>query len=141
VQLTRLWKEGKRNKVGNREVGTIEKLGSAGNARVRLENGRRINWKLPAMPHVEYAYAMTSYSLQSKTGERTLLHIDTGDSRIRTLIDKALLYVGASRGKCDLMIFTDDKETLLSEHSPVNRVALKPKALAREEISQAARIA
>ena len=88
------------------------------------------------MPHVEYAYAMTSYSLQSKTSERTLLQIDTGDSRIRTLLDKPLLYVGASRGNRELLVFTDDKECLLGEHSPVNRVALKPKALSREEIEE-----
>jgi ATP-dependent exoDNAse (exonuclease V) alpha subunit len=76
-----------------------------------LDNGRKMNWKLPAMPHVEHAYAMTSYSLQSKTSERTLLQIDTGDSRIRTLLDKPLLYVGASRGNRRLVVFTDDKES------------------------------
>ncbi|HZT35311.1 MAG TPA: hypothetical protein VFA15_05300, partial [Nitrososphaera sp.] len=64
--------------------------------------------------------------LQSKTSERTLLQIDTGDSRIRTLLDKPLLYVGASRGSRDLVIFTDDKECLLGEHSPVNRLSMKP---------------
>jgi len=135
VQLTRPWKSGGK-KVANRETGTIERLDEAGNARVKLDNGRTVDWKLPAMPHVEYAYAMTSYSLQSKTSERTLLQIDTGDSRIRTLLDKPLLYVGASRGNRELLVFTDDKECLLGEHSPVNRVALKPKALSREEIEE-----
>ena len=135
VQLTRPWKGGGK-KVANRETGTIERLDEAGNARVKLDNGRTVDWKLPAMPHVEYAYAMTSYSLQSKTSERTLLQIDTGDSRIRTLLDKPLLYVGASRGNRELLVFTDDKECLLGEHSPMNRVALKPKALSREEIEE-----
>ncbi|HEX3682133.1 MAG TPA: MobF family relaxase [Bryobacteraceae bacterium] len=146
VQLTRPWKDGKRTKVANRELGTIERLDRTGNAKVKLDNGRKVDWKLPAMPHIEYAYAMTSYSLQSKTCERTLLQIDTGDSRIRLLLDKALLYVGGSRGSRDLLVFTDDKEHLLSDDSPVNRLALKPKALAREEIEErgfapAARIA
>jgi ATP-dependent exoDNAse (exonuclease V) alpha subunit len=88
------------------------------------------------MPHIEYAYAMTSYSLQSKTSERTLLQLDTGDSRIRTLLDKSLLYLGASRGSHELLIFTDEKECLLGDHSPVNSVSIKPKALSREEIEQ-----
>jgi ATP-dependent exoDNAse (exonuclease V) alpha subunit len=136
VQLTRPWKTGRRTEIANRELGTIERLNETGNARVRLDNGRTVDWKLPAMPHIEYAYAMTSYSLQSKTSERTLLQIDTGDSRIRTLVDKALLYVGASRGSHELLIFTDDKECLLGEHSPVNRISMKPKALSREEIEQ-----
>jgi ATP-dependent exoDNAse (exonuclease V) alpha subunit len=103
VQLTRPWKDGKRTKIANREVGTIEKLDELGNARVKLDNGRTVDWKLPAMPQLEYAYAMTSYSLQSKTSERTLLQIDTGDSRIRTLLDKPLLYVGSSRGNRELL--------------------------------------
>lgn len=136
VQLTRPWKTGKQTKVANRELGTIERLDKEGNARVKLDNGRKVDWKLPAMPHIEYAYAMTSYSLQSKTSERTLLHIDTGDSRIRSLVDKPLLYVGASRGSRDLLVFTDDKDHLLSDDSPVNRLALKPKALGKEEIQQ-----
>ncbi|MGA8026624.1 MAG: AAA family ATPase [Bryobacteraceae bacterium] len=136
IQLTRPWKERKGKKVANRELGTIEKLDGAGNAHVKLDSGRTVDWRLSAMPHVDYAYAMTSYSLQSKTGERTLLQIDTGDSRIRTLLDKCLLYVGASRGSRELLVFTDDKECLLSEHSPANRLALKPKALSREEIEE-----
>jgi ATP-dependent exoDNAse (exonuclease V) alpha subunit len=136
VQLTRPWKTGQRTKIANRELGTIERLDETGNARVKLDNGRTVDWKLPAMPHIEYAYAMTSYSLQSKTSKRTLLQIDTGDSRIRTLLDKALLYVGASRGSHELLIFTDDKECLLGEHSPLNRISMKPKALSREEIER-----
>jgi ATP-dependent exoDNAse (exonuclease V) alpha subunit len=136
VQLTRPWKAGNRTKIANRELGTIKQLDESGNVRVKLDNGRTVDWKLPAMPHIEYAYAMTSYSLQSKTSERTLVQIDTGDSRIRTLLDKALLYVGASRGSHELLIFTDDKECLLGEHSPINRISMKPKALSREEIEQ-----
>jgi hypothetical protein len=84
VQLTRAWKTGQRTKIANRELGTIERLDESGNAGVKLDNGRTVDWKLPAMPHIEYAYAMTSYSLQSKTSERTLLQIDTGDSRTNT---------------------------------------------------------
>jgi hypothetical protein len=33
-------------------------------------------------------------------------------------------------------LLTDDKECLLGEHSPVNRMSVKPKALAREEIEE-----
>lgn len=136
VQLTRPWKDGKRTRVANREIGTIERLDALGNAKVKLDGGRTVEWNLATMLHLDYAYAITSYSLQSKTGERTLLHIDTGGSRIQTLIDKPLVYVGASRGNRELVVFTDDKQCLLGEHSPVNRMTLKPKALAREEIEE-----
>jgi conjugative relaxase-like TrwC/TraI family protein len=55
VQLTRPWKTGQRTKIANRELGTIERLHESGNARVKLDNGRTVDWKLPAMPHIEYA--------------------------------------------------------------------------------------
>jgi hypothetical protein len=32
--------------------------------------------------------------------------------------------------------FTDDKQHLLSDHSPAPRIAMKPKALAKEEIEK-----
>jgi len=70
-----------------------------------------------------------------RPAKRVLVQLDTGDSRIRTLMDKPLVYVGASRGEKEILIFTDDREHLLSEYSPVNRVVLKPKALCREEIA------
>lgn len=74
----------RRTKVANLELGTIQKIDAGGDEEVRLDNSRTVNWRLPAMPHVDYT--MTSYSLQSGTSERTLLHIDTGDARIQRLM-------------------------------------------------------
>lgn len=137
IQLTRPWKAGSR-KIANREAGTIRAMDAAGNARVELDRGTVVKWSIPRNPHVEYGYARTSYSEQSTTVPKMLLHLDMGDSRIRTLLDKALVYVGASRGEQELLVFTDDREILLGEQSPVNRVSVKPKALSREEIQECA---
>jgi len=146
VQVTRPWKVSSGLKIANRSVGVIRAIDAEGNCRLELqpndanEHRRMIQFRVPDMPHLEYSYAMTSYAQQSRTGEKVLVQLDTGDSRIRTLIDKPLVYVGASRGEKDILIFTDDREHLLSEYSPVNRVALKPKALCREEIAERAYI-
>ncbi len=45
--------------------------------------------------------------------------------------------MGTSRGENQIMVFTGDRETLLSGNSPVNRMALKPKALDDDEILSA----
>jgi AAA domain/TrwC relaxase len=133
VQLTRAWKPGK---VANREAGTIVGMDREGNAQLKLDRGPMIEWNAAMMPHLDYAYARTSYSEQSTTAERVLLHLDTGDSSIRSLMDKRLVYVGSSRAERDLVVFTDDREHLLGEQSPANRISLKPKALSREEIHE-----
>ena len=65
-----------------------------------------------------------------------IVNLDTGDSRIRPLLDQALVYVAFSRGASEMIAFTDDKQHLLSDHSPAQRIAIKPKALAKQEIEQ-----
>jgi len=142
--VTRPWRVNNGVKIANRSTGVIRSIDVQGNCQLELvansaeERGLMIDFRLEDMPHVDYSYAMTSYAQQCKTGERVLVQLDTGDSRIRTLIDKSLVYVGASRGEKEILIFTDDRKHLLNECSPANRVALKPKALSREEIAERA---
>jgi hypothetical protein len=65
---------------------------------VRIDgSNRRVGWNLKENKHVEYAYAMTSHSSQGATVDRVLVHIDTGDSRNRALINQTLGYVALSR--------------------------------------------
>ena len=95
-----------------------------------------MTWDPNQNPHVDYAYAVTSYSVQFATSEKVAFHVDTGDSRIRQLLDKPFLYVSATRGKADVRVFTDDVERLLDPvNSPVQRVALKPNVLSPTEIA------
>jgi conjugative relaxase-like TrwC/TraI family protein len=136
IQITRPWKLSEHVRIPNRATGVIRELDAAGNAQLEMEDGRRVRWNARQMPHVDYAYATTSYVVEHATAENVLLHLDTGDSRIRTLMDKALLYVGASRGANSIHVFTDDREMLLGPESPIQRVNLKPKGLAPEEISE-----
>ena len=55
---------------------------------------------------------MTSHSSQGMTVDRVLIHVDTGDSRVRGLVDKTLSYVATSRARHDAQIFTDNAEQL-----------------------------
>jgi conjugative relaxase-like TrwC/TraI family protein len=53
--------------VANRELGHVEKIDSGGNLRLRLESGRTIGFNIREHPHLDYGYAMTSYTSQGQT--------------------------------------------------------------------------
>ena len=55
---------------------------------------------------------MTSHSSQGATVDRVFIHMDTGDSRMRALVDETLAYVATSRPRYDAQIFTDNAEQL-----------------------------
>jgi conjugative relaxase-like TrwC/TraI family protein len=117
--------------VSTRDLATITKLDSHGNVEAKLDSGRKLRWNLVEFRHIDYAYAMTSYSAQGTTVDRVLLQIDTSDYRLTSLIDKTLAYVGASRAQYDIRIFTDDATRL--ERS-LGRENERAKALSPEQI-------
>ncbi len=132
IQLTINWKA---KGVANRQLGTIESLDAQGNAVVRMdENNRRVPWQIQSMRHLDYGYTMTSYSSQGATMDRVLIHVDTGDSRVRALNDKTMAYVAGSRGRNDLQLYTDNQADL---ESTLNRITFKPTALSMEEVQPA----
>jgi ATP-dependent exoDNAse (exonuclease V) alpha subunit len=95
VQFTARLKE---KAVSGRDLGTITYLDHDGNIRVELDgSGRTVTWNLNQNRHLDYGYAMTSHSSQGTTVDCALIHIDTGDSRVRSLIDQTLAYVATSR--------------------------------------------
>jgi ATP-dependent exoDNAse (exonuclease V) alpha subunit len=117
--------------VSTRDTGTITKLDAKGNIQVELDKGRKVRWHVAAHRHIDYAYAMTSYSAQGTTVNRVLLHIDTSDYRLSKLIDKTLAYVGSSRAQYDIQIFADDASRLAPSLSRENE---RTKALSPDEI-------
>jgi conjugative relaxase-like TrwC/TraI family protein len=117
--------------VSTRDIGVITKLDANGNIQVQLDKGRKVRWNLADHRHIDYAYAMTSYSAQGTTVDRVLLHIDTSDYRLSSLIDKTLAYVGASRAQHDIQIFADDASRL--ERS-LGRENERTKAFSPEQI-------
>lgn len=135
IQFTAPWKE---KAVSGRDLGTIKHLDESGNIAVTLDgSGRTVVWNLNQNKHVDYAYAMTSHSSQGATVDRALIHIDTGDSRVRTLIDETLAYVATSRPRYDAQIFTDDADQLADALSRrhENATALSPEQITAYSIS------
>jgi conjugative relaxase-like TrwC/TraI family protein len=126
VQFTAPWKD---RGVSNRETGTVRHLDAHGNVAVRLDDsGRTVAWNLNHHRHLDHAYAMTSHASQGVTVDRVLIHVDTGDTRIRPLIDETLAYVATSRPRYDAQIFTDNAGQLPTalSRSHQNTTALSP---------------
>lgn len=129
VQFTAPWKD---KAVSGRDLGTVTHLDEYGNIAVKLDDsGRTVAWNLKDNKHVDYAYAMTSHSSQGATVDRALIHIDTGDSRVRSLVDETLAYVATSRPRYDAQIFTDDAERLVAAlaRRHENATALAPEQI------------
>ena len=120
--------------VSTRSRGILTSLDKRGNAEVTLEGtGRKVRWNLAANRHLDYSYAMTSHAAQSLTVERSALHIDTADSRLRGLINQVSSYVGASRPEQEVVLFTDNAEALARV---MGRTHEAHKALAPEQIQE-----
>ena len=136
VQFTAPWRE---KAVCNRDTGTIIHLDQDGNVRVRLDESERvIGWNLNQNKHLDYAYAMTSYSSQGATVDRVLVHIDTADTRIRALVNETLGYVALSRPRYDGQIFTDNAGQLTAALSRLheNATALSPEQIRLQQIAE-----
>lgn len=101
-----------RSAIANRDFATIIRIDKHGNVRANLDSGRSVRWNLKKMPHVDYGYALTSYSSQGQTVNRVLINVATQDSRVQQLVDKTLAYVATSRPRYDARIFTDDASCL-----------------------------
>ena len=130
VQFTAPWRD---KAIANRETGTVSLVDDKGNIRVRMDDSNRtVSWNLKQNKHLEHAYAMTSHSSQGATVDRVLIHVDTGDSRNRALINETLAYVAISRPRHDAQVFTDNEANL---GNALSRKQENTTALAPEQIS------
>jgi ATP-dependent exoDNAse (exonuclease V) alpha subunit len=131
VQMTAAYKP---KALQTRLTGTVEKFDGQ-EITVALDNGKTARWRLNEFRHIDYAYAMTSHASQSMTVGRTLVHVNTGDSRLRSLVNSTFAYVASSRAQHDLVLFTDSQAGL---EKALSRQAEKHTALSHEEIREAA---
>jgi ATP-dependent exoDNAse (exonuclease V) alpha subunit len=131
IQLTAPWKE---KGLANRQTGTITKLDSKGNVEVRMDaDNRKVRFNLKQMKHLDYGYAVTSFSSQGSTADRVLVNIDTGDSRIHRLLNERFAYVAISRARHDAQVFTDNAKGLAETMS---RQQDKEQALHPREVAE-----
>jgi conjugative relaxase-like TrwC/TraI family protein len=94
-------------KVANRELATIEQIGSDGSMRLKMDGGRAVEVDPRQHPHLDHGYAVTSHSSQGQTAERVLINVDT-ELAARDLLNSRMAYVAVSRGAHDAQIFTND---------------------------------
>jgi len=114
-------------KIANRELGTVENIAPDGAMRLKLDNGRSMDYQPQRHPHLDHGYAVTSHSSQGQTADRVLVHVDT-ELAAKDLLNRRMAYVSISRGQWDAQIFTNNREKLPQAlgHKVSHQSALKP---------------
>jgi conjugative relaxase-like TrwC/TraI family protein len=96
--------------IANRDLGTVEEIGSGGLLTVRMDNGKVIAFDANEMRHFDHGYAVTSHSSQGLTADRVLVNID---SNVHSeLINSRFAYVSISRAAHDAQLYTDSAASL-----------------------------
>jgi conjugative relaxase-like TrwC/TraI family protein len=125
-------------KLANRELGTLEKIDAQGNLKLRMDDGREVEFNASQNPHLDHGYAVTSHSSQGQTADRVLVHVDSEHIH-KGLINERMAYVSISRARHDVQIFTNDAVTLGRElgKDVSHSMALQPERL--NEVTKASR--
>jgi ATP-dependent exoDNAse (exonuclease V) alpha subunit len=96
-------------RIANGELGTITKI-EPDKIRLAMDSGREISVALREFRHLDYGYAVTSYSAQGLTFDRVLVNADTKESA--RLLNDRTAYVAISRARYDALIYTDSTNNL-----------------------------
>ncbi|MGD0467220.1 MAG: MobF family relaxase [Terriglobales bacterium] len=119
-------------KVANRELGTIENIDEDGRLRLKMDGGRMVELDPRQHLHLDYGYAMTSYSSQGQTADCVLIHVDT-ELGAKDLLNSRMAYVAVSRGRYDAQIYTNNAPTLAQA---LSRDVSHPPAIQQEPVAQ-----
>jgi conjugative relaxase-like TrwC/TraI family protein len=129
----------RKERIANRELGSVERIEGDGNLKLRLESGRRVEFNLREHPHLDYGYAMTSYSSQGQTAGRVIVHVAGRDLENRELINRRFAYVALSRAREDAQIYTNDAAALAGklDRQVSKEVAVEVKLTHVQELGKA----
>jgi ATP-dependent exoDNAse (exonuclease V) alpha subunit len=111
VQFTAPFKE---QRVANRELGELQALDTKENLTIRLDSGRTVSFNLKQHPHLDYGYAMTSYSSQGLAADRVLLHVFVANPAPKHHVNRRMAYVALSRARFEVQVFTNDVAALVN---------------------------
>ena len=95
-------------RIANGELGTITKI-EPDHIRLAMDSGREITVDLRKFRHLDYGYAVTSYSAQGLTFDRVLINADT---RIRSPTQRRTAYVAISRARYDADLYRLQAESI-----------------------------
>ncbi len=96
-------------RIANGALGTITKI-EPDQIRLAMDSGREKSVDLRKFRHLDYGYAVTSYSAQGLTFDRVLVNADTQESA--RLLNDRTAYVAISRARYDALIYTDSTQNL-----------------------------
>jgi conjugative relaxase-like TrwC/TraI family protein len=101
----------KKPSIANGEFAVVTAMnGDGGTFHFDGKKPRDITLPYSRMQHLDYGYCSTSHSSQGATVDTCFFHADS--MRSDRLVNRVLQYVGSSRAKSELRIFTDDAEAL-----------------------------
>lgn len=111
IQFTRNDREAGRINGGRGEVTAIDK--NIRTAAIRSPRGQTQTLSLdaPRDQHIRHAYVDTAFAAQGRTADHVMIH---ADSRAANLVDQKSFYVGISRAKETVAIYTNDRAKLVS---------------------------
>jgi ATP-dependent exoDNAse (exonuclease V) alpha subunit len=102
------WREpDNKRRIANGQYGTITRLDQR-DIEVQFDTGRKLSMPLSDARKVDLGYASTSHASQGATFDRAVLNIDS--SRSPELVNDRSWYVGISRARLDVRVYTDDLE-------------------------------
>ncbi len=124
IQFTRNDREAGRINGGRAEVTAINE--QARTATIRSPRGQTQTLGLdnPRDQHIRHAYVETAFAAQGRTADHVIIH---ADSRATNLVDQKSFYVGVSRAKAAVAIYTNDRDKLVSainERAGVTQTAI-----------------
>jgi conjugative relaxase-like TrwC/TraI family protein len=111
IQFTRNDREAGRINGGRGEVIAVNEQPRT--ATIQTPRGKTETLSLDAArdQHIRHAYVETAFAAQGRTADHVIIH---ADSRATNLVDQKSFYVGISRAKASVAIYTNDRGKLVS---------------------------
>jgi hypothetical protein len=128
----------KRQCIPNRALAHIDEIGPDGTIQFRLDTGKSMRFNLREHAHLDYGYAMTSYTSQGQTVDRVIIHVPAEGRDTKQLINQRFGYVALSRARHDAQIYTNDASTLAER---LSREVSKTAAIEIEPFRQSGHVA
>jgi len=98
-------------RLDNRELGTVEEIGSDGALRLSMDSGREVPFSTRYPLHLDYGYAVTSHSSECETADWAMIHVDS-EYAPGSLHNERMAYVSVSRARHEVVIYTNDSSSL-----------------------------
>jgi conjugative relaxase-like TrwC/TraI family protein len=124
IQFTRNDREAGRINGARAEVTAINEQARTATIRSPRGQTQTLGLDTPRDQHIRHAYVETAFAAQGQTANHVIIH---ADSRATNLVDQKSFYVGVSRAKVSVAIYTNDRAKLvsaISERAGVTQTAI-----------------